>query len=535
LKPRRAIFWLTLLLGVLLGAVWLFSVPYRPDRLFRAIPANAGLVSIHHHLAARWPALLRNPLLQSLVTSMGAEPSALPALATEPEVLDWVRRLGSRDLVVAYAPRLGARQTPAWVIASWVGGRSQVFRWQLSWLRLPGFARQTPHAGIPYWTVRPKGLQPGLRFALAPVEGLVIGCLSADDTAMLELLETYGGQRPSLAAVRQTKLSDYWCLEPAAPDHGWLDPNALRGAAGVTNPWPTLTYSLTAIQPGHAAGQVCLRLPLPAVKAGTQPMAAGGLASLLGDLPVATVMLRTEFMTPLLEEQLGAEWGGMLGACLKSQRSDRVMLALLGGDYGGQFYGFRVPALVAGVPIKSGEATLLMLRAVLDRLNARRGWGLIPHAVRVGDRTAFVVEGTAQNAFAALPAAERPAYAVIGNWLLAASSLPALTNLLARYDRPEAEAQAGSARWTDGLDSSRGTAYAWVDLARAQKEFRLVAATYSLKLLLDDPRESQARRQQLNELTAWLTALAPLGQAKLWLTSDGQMTAVQLELGTPAK
>ena len=36
---------MALLLSLALGAVWLFYVPYRPDNLYRAIPAEATLVS----------------------------------------------------------------------------------------------------------------------------------------------------------------------------------------------------------------------------------------------------------------------------------------------------------------------------------------------------------------------------------------------------------------------------------------------------------------------------------------------------------
>ena len=535
LKLHRKAFWFSLLVSLTLLAVWLLYVPYRPNRLYCAIPAEAQLVSIHHNLAARWPALMQNPLLQSVATSMGVEPAALQSLAGDPAVLAWVRRLAERELIVAYTPRLGGTQAPAWVLASWLGGRSQRLRWQLAWMKVPGLVRHAPHAGTPYWTVQVKELKPGLTLSLALVEGLLIGCLSADNTAMLDLLETYDGRRPSLAAVRRTKITDFWCLDPAAPDHGWMDLDALRGPSGSSNRLPAVKYSLAAIEAGYARGNICVPSSWPPIKAGAKPMEAGGLDRLLGDLPLAAALVRPQSLLAIVEAQAGLEWGGLLAALVTAQRSDSIMLALLSGDYGGRLYGFRVPALIAALPVKDGPAMLPVVKAVLDRLNARQGWGLIPHDVRVGARSVFAVEGTAQNPFSDLPLEERPAYAICDNWLLVSSSLRSLTNLIARYDLPAAAAQAGDARWTDGLDRARGAAYGWIDLARAQKETRLIVATYSLKLLLEDPRKSQAQRQQLNVLTAWMEALAPLGQTKLWLTADGQMTAVQFEIGRPPK
>ncbi|MCX6998666.1 MAG: hypothetical protein NTV49_16690 [Kiritimatiellaeota bacterium] len=535
LKIRRKPFWLSLLAGLALLAVWLLYVPYRPNSLFRAIPTNAALVSIHHNLAARWPAMLRNPLLQSVATSMGVEPAALQSLAGDPTTLVWVRRLAERELIIAYAPRLGGRQAPAWILSSWLGGRSQRLRWQLAWMDVPGLVRHAPHAGTPYWTVQVKELKSGVTLSLALVEGLLIGCLSADPTAILDLLETYDGQRPSLAAVRQAKITADWCLEPAAPDHGWMDLEALRGPAGSSNHLPTVKYSLAAVEAGYARGNVCVQAHWPPIKAGAKPMDAGGLDRLLGDLPLAAALVRSQNLLPVVQEQAGPEWSGLLAALLAAQGADHVMLALVSGDYGGRFYGFRVPALVAALPVQDGPAMLTAVKAALDRLNPRQGWGLIPHEVRLGARSVFAVEGTAQNPFSALPLEERPAYAICDGWLLVSSSLRSLSNLVARYDRPEAAAQAGDGRWMEGLASARGAAYGWMDLARAQKEARLIVATYSLKLLLENPRQSQAQRQQLNVLTAWMDALAPLGQTRLWITSDGQMTALQFEIGRPAR
>ena len=519
---------------VLLG-VWLLYEPYRPDRLLRVIPANAQILTTHQNLAARWPALLQNPILQSLALAVGVDAAALTKLATDTETLEWVQRLAARDSALAYVPRLGANGRPAWVLASWLGGDSQKLRLQLLWFSPSDFERHAPHNGAPYWTVRVAGMKPGVQIALAFVEGMIVATIGDDPTAMLDLLDTSDGVLPSLASAHGAKLSDYWCLTPTAPDHGWLEMSAfIRRAANAPLP-PPLTVSFSALQPRYLEGNLCGPLPLPAAKTSAKPLEAGDLAKLTGDLPIAATLIRTDAALPALISTLGPDWSGALDMALRIQHADRVALFLMGGDYGGRLYGFRIPALVAGIPVRACEAMPGLMHGVLDRLNMQYGWGLIPRETKVGDHTLYAVEGTTQSAYSMLPLEERPAYTVYSNLFLVASSMRALTALVARYDRPEAAAQAATARWTDGLDIARGGAYGWVDFARTRDELRLIIAGYSLKLLLEDPRKAAVQRQQLNLYKAWLDALVPLGEAKLWLTSDGQLSALRFEIGKPAK
>ncbi|TAN37749.1 MAG: hypothetical protein EPN23_04325 [Verrucomicrobia bacterium] len=534
LKFRRK----TLLLvaaATIMFMVWLLYVPYRPERLLRVIPANAQLLTIHQNLATRWPAMLQNPVLQSLAMSVGVDAFALRTLATDAETLRWVQRLAAHDTALAYIPHIGASGRPAWVLASWLGGDSQKLRLQLLWFPPPGFTRHAPHNGVPYWTVNVPGLKPGVQLALAFVEGMVIATLGDDSSAILELLDSSDGILPSLASARGAKFSDYQCLAPSAPDHGWVDTGALVQRKPNTPVPPPLTMSLTAVEPHYAEGNLCGPLPLPAAKTSAKPMEAGDLVKLTGNLPMVAALIRTETALPSLETILGPAWKDELNAALQLQHADRIALFLMGGDYGGRLYGFRIPALIAGFPVRAGEAMPGLLHGVLDRLNTQRGWGLIPREIKIGNHTLYAVEGTRQNAFSLLPPEELPAYTVCDNWFLVASSLRALTALVARYDRPEAAEQAGTARWTDGLDIARGGAYGWVDFARARDELRLIIAGYSLKLMLDDPRKAAGQRQQLNTYKAWLDALAPLGQAKLWLTSDGQLSALRFEIGKSSK
>ncbi|MCX7006363.1 MAG: hypothetical protein NTY53_03790, partial [Kiritimatiellaeota bacterium] len=70
---------------------------------------------------------------------------------------------------------------------------------------------------------------------------------------------------------------------------------------------------------------------------------------------------------------------------------------------------------------------------------------------------------------------------------------------------------------------------------RLRDELRLVIAGYTLKLMLEDPQKAAGQRQQLNMWKTWLEALAPLGEARFWLTSAGQLAALRFQVGVPER
>jgi hypothetical protein len=528
---------LLVLTAAILFTAWLLYVPYRPEHLLRAVPANAQILTAHDNLAARWPALMQNPLLQSLALAVGVDTPALKTFATDPAVHKWVTRLAARNTVLAYVPRLGAGGRPAWMLASWLGGDNQILRYQLAWFPPPGFERHAPHNGVPYWTVQVPGLKGGMQISLAFVEGLLIACIGEDNTAILDLLDTSDGLLPSLALARSAKLSDYWCLAPTAPDHGWVDtPSFVRPAPGKPAA-PPLTVSVSLVQAKYIEGGLCGPVPLlPAAKTSAKALECGDLAKFTGNLPIAALTLRTETVLPPLSNLLGAEWSGLLDASLRLQGADRAAVFMFGGDHGGRLYGFRIPALVAAIPMRKPEAMLGLLQGqLLDRLSQQRGLGLVTREMKAGTRTYYLVESTTPGAFSDLPPDERPAYAVCDQWFLAASSARSLAALLTRYDTSTADNEARTARWPEGLSQARGGAYAWADMAKLRDELRLVIAGYSLKLMLEDPQKAAGKRQQLNLWKAWLEALAPLGEARFWLTSDGQLAALRFQAGQPER
>ena len=526
-RPLR--FWLVAaaFAAAILG--WTLYVPYAPAMLYAPIPAGATFISEHRDLAVRWESFSKNPLMLSLFASLGIEPSALKDLTEDPESRAWFERLAARDVVLAQVPALGNYSEPAWVFASWLGGRSQRLRWSLSWGDVPGFVRQTPHRGRTYWRVASPYLRPGLVLTVALEEGILIGCLSRHTDTMQDVLDTFDGILPSAGMRGRSRAAGPWCSTRPEADCGWVD---LSGVAeGESLAPPSVTYEFSEVMPGSLAGQACGELPVEFPPAPAGGLETGGLDGLLGDLPIAVTVMNTALLGPFTEARVRPLWLHLLGEVVHDQKAGVFAASLLSGDYSGRLKGIKIPALVVGIPAADGEAALAWARAALDRLNARYRWGLIPQELPAGDGEVFAVSGTGEGIYATLAPEEQAAYAFHGGWLLLASNAGCLQRLIERRHGDGAVPEPGRARWMEGLNEVQAPCYGWIDLARGGKTLRLAVTTYSLKLLMEDPRGSQKPRERLNEAKAWIDSFAPLDTCRFWLRSDGHTVNVSFKAG----
>ena len=529
IRRRSPLFWLLTLACVALAVWWILAVPYTPRHLYRVIPAHATFVSAHHDLASRWDTFSKNPLTQSLFSSLGIKPAELEEFGKDADSAYWLKRLASREIVLAHVPVLGDRGDPVWMFASWLGGDSQRLRWSLMLGRVPGFVRQAPYRGRFSWLVKDASLAPDDSLTIAFVEGMLVGCLSRDPSVIHDLLDTYDGLLPALADKTDFPSSGPWCSDPQAPDRGWVNLANLNPRAAFDP--AALSYEFTSLTPQGVAGQACGEDPFQFAQTATTKARTRGLEDVLGDYPLAVGIAHAKMMLPLIEGPDNPAWLRIFGEVIREQKSDSIMVAVLGDEFSARFKGLKVPALIAGIPVEDSTNTLAWMRQTLDRLNAKYRWGLIPREVYAKGSTVYAVENTASNFYSALTLEEKPAYAIHGEWLLISSNLGSLSALLGRAREMPEGSKREAPRWKEELDSIPAPGFARIDLARGGKTLRLAITTYALKLLLEDAKGSLAVRQKLNEAKAWIDSLSPLQTSCFWLRSDGQMMEVQFKAG----
>ena len=528
-RRRTPWFWLLVLASVALAIWWILTVPYAPRHMYRAIPAHSIFISAHRDLAGRWDSFSKNPLTLSLFSSLGIPSAELQDFGKDPQSSYWLKRLASRHVVLAYVPKLGDIGKPVWVFASWLGGDSQRLRWSLLLQRTPEFIPLKSYRGRFCWVVKDSPVLSDELLIITFVEGMLVGCLSRDLSAIHEVLDTYDGILPALADRTDFPSSGLWCVDPQAADRGWVN---LAGLNPKAFPEPgALSYEFTALTPSSVVGQACGGDLFHFSQTATTKVKTSGLENLLGNLPLAIGLIQSQMALPLMEERNSPAWLRIFGEVIRDQKAESIMMAVLGDEFSGRIKGIKVPAIIVGIPVDNSTNTLGWMKQALDRLNAKYRWGLIPREVDANGSAMFAIENTASDFYSTLTLEEKPAYTICGEWLVLSSSLGSLSSLVARFHQMPADARRQETGWKGDLNSVSTPCFARIDLARGGKTLRLALTTYGLKLLLEDAKGTLDLRQRLNEVKAWIDSLAPLQTGRFWLRSDGQMMQVQFKAG----
>ncbi|MCF7839077.1 MAG: hypothetical protein K9N49_10660, partial [Candidatus Marinimicrobia bacterium] len=257
-----------------------------------------------------------------------------------------------------------------------------------------------------------------------------------------------------------------------------------------------------------------------------QPEREADLARLFGGLPVALVRAPTALWEAALTTGEGAApLRPVVRQALQIIEAEEIVAVLLTDEYGGSLRGIRLPMLVLAVPSPGPAPAQENMTRLLDQLNRRWGWGLVPGPLperTSGLPPAFSIEATTGGFYGGLPPAERVAYAVTPHWMLLASNAKGLTALLRRYPTPAAEANARHAPWTAHQPGQPPLGPAWAAWPRVAQAGRQALGAYMLKLLFEDPEGSRLARVRLQTAQDWLQTLAPLGTGRLHLTGDAR-------------
>ena len=534
-RPKRLLTLVLLAVSIAAAVWWVGHVPYDPLAIYRPIPASATLVGRHLRLPERWHDLLANPLALALMRTMGVRTEDAAALVDDEESRVWFDKLAGREGTLAYLPgRFG--RAPAWMAVSHLGGESQKLRWQLSLFRVPGFERMKSFPGRSVWRVESRDLDPRQHLAIAFGEGVILACLSADPLAIEEALAAYDGRGQRLMEREPSFARFAEGDGRSVPDRLWIRDEsefASPDLPGIAVEIPALLAQAISLAATTQGADI-----VPEDRASAVDF--GPLAQLLGEAPCLAATLRRDVLMQLWSwPDLTRDVRHALRMILDVATSDRLALVGMDGEMGGRLTfglmrtlgaGLRVPTLLLATPAPDPAAAHAAIQRVLDASNARYRAAFVLKPMALPATTIYVLESAGGNEWVdELSLADRPAYAILDGWLLAASNLGALQKLA----QLAATAPAGAAEtpvWAATLAGSSAAA-AWVDLARSGKVARDAIATWSMAQMFSNGSDSQAIRERLNEAKTWIDAFAPLGTARADLGRKDGTTALSLDLG----
>jgi hypothetical protein len=194
--------------------------------------------------------------------------------------------------------------------------------------------------------------------------------------------------------------------------------------------------------------------------------------------------------------------------------------------------GLRVPTVLLATPVKDGASAGEAIQRVLDASNARYRAAFVLQPISVPPATIYVLESAGGNEWVdSLSKSDRPCYMVMDGWLLASSNLSALQKLAQASAAGGADAPIPA--WANQVDRASAVSV-WLDLARSGKVARDAIATWSMAQMFMNSGNSQAIREQLNEIKVWIDAFAPFGEARVELGRREGRTVLDLDLGLSA-
>lgn len=529
LGVKRFVFWLLLVSAVAVSAWWTLTIPYRPGAVLGAIPETAAWVSLHQDPAGRRDDWSRSGAIRSLAGLAGLDMDALDKELDTPDGRIWLRRLGGREVAIAYSPHMPYSEDPAWIVSCWAGGHSQRLRWLLAVSGARPVEGDWSDDAHPIWLLKASGLPRGMRLAMGIRDGVVVLAVSADPVpAMRACLDVAEGLPRALSARQAKRLEAVWAerLGGDAPrDRGWLQVG-----------WSDLVCGARELKADRF--QAVVKWPPPAPESLTLT-ATGDVSKLEGLMGkaegAATVpwpMVRNFFISR------SGDWIGPVDLLVREVAGAdqaRVMIGVYGGDYAARLkslfgggiesfiQGLKVPTFVVAVPAPREEVALEAVNRFLDRMNRIKPYGLVlrPAGVCYGWNVT-AVEATRGTIYKDFAQSEQLAFAMTDGWLVVGSHLGALQELLPSVPHGK---PAGTER--AGLDLK-------MEAPAFSRTLGKFLAALSLAYVVADTPEAEQARARMAEWREWLNALAPLGHVELACTGGTEGAVVSIS-GTAAK
>ena len=509
---RSWAFWILLLAFLAAGLFWFTEIPEYRRQLDRLIPPQATWVVRQTAVADRLPDLLGHPALAGLLAAGGTSTQDVARWRGDRGLTELLRRVAPEESVLAYVPALGRGQEPAWLLASWLGGRSQRLRWLLKSGRVDGAVRILHRHGHLVWELPATGLPIGQSLTISVTEGMAVLCLSRDRAALVDVLDGYDGLLPQPPA---------WLPRwPDAPGAGlavvyrtlgaWTPPNeawrmqlavgpAEQLAAAVRGPWPR----------EWPVGAEAANAPTPWPLAETN-----AVLTLVADRTLAL-------------HAAGRIWPDLPalgGELVQHDATGPLHLAVVDGPFAGRAMGLKLPTILATLPLQSETAARARLTLLLDQINRKYQWGLVFNELLVGTYRPNAIESTRETAYARFAVNEQMACLVTNQTLVWASNTEGFTNLLL-------QARAAGRDTARKPDATPAALAGWINLRDGGKSVRLLLTAWSLRVDERDAARAQRVRGRIQQAKGWVDALAPLQAARFRVERIGPEMQITLAAG----
>jgi len=526
---KRALFWILLVAFSAITVWWVFHVPYRPERVFAAIPMDATVVSVHRNLAGEWDHVMNNPLILKAIQAAGVPDADLAKAATNAIVREWTERLVSDQTVLAYVPSLGGGRKPALVCASWIGSQSRWLRWQVAFMKSRDLRPLKLNDGhLTVWLNPTKFGNTKLKLSLALSEGLVLACISEDPVGVRVLLESAEGYPDRQTIAQSGKQNAARTLLTGSPRHwGWLDNHR----------------DLTAFQFNLTASRMELALvghqSLPVAKPLAGLSNLRQITALVGGRSDLITLLPLNWIAPLIGGETNTLWLNAIKPLFDPDGAPADALAyvaLLDNTHNGRLRGpmgstlralikgVKTPTLLLGIQVGSQEEADRRIGRIISQLNSQYNFTLTTRSLESENGSRLtLIEETKKSFYGSFESGERVGYVMADDWLLLASNSSVLGKLIG-------EPPSDAAPWAPMLSDSP-SALAWGNLESLAPTVKNVAGVLKLATLMNSSGDSKSIRELLDQAGICADVLGTFGQASASSITSNGLTRINITIG----
>lgn len=533
LAKKPLAFRISLLAFVFLCAVWIFYCPHDSDRVYSAIPVQSSVVSEHYALGKRWDGLVEDPVLISLAGTFGVSEQRWRQVLGDKNLSRALRHIARRETVIGYVSPTFPGAPYAVVAASWVGWRAHIVRWILASGRIDSLERLDLADGREVWVrefaPHHEGRSP--RFAaIAVVEGVVLAYYGANPRTLDLLVHRAERRSPPLQGIGRDMPSQKKELGVSFRDTDrvvyYLDPyRSKEQVRRRVSAWFRFAEAGDYSGHLHADSDLLAGWGTDGQNKRDWSRVWQSLRTQLGENAVAVARLPREKVLSLLLPDEAAASRKAAGIIMDrvSQPDSPVLLCILKEQRYGRILG-KVPTLAIGIPLLDGADGVGAAVDLLDCINAKRGWSLIPRHTRIDGFDVMVVETSRPNQlYTGLGERDHPSVFVSGEMLYVLSNTRAYSWL----GNPK---EVGEEGWTLGSLPAGPDAGVWLDGARFSHAIKNGLEVAKLILALTQPENAKSIRAGLDTASQTLPFWALFESAEFRIRDVGRGQVVSFSL-----